>query len=116
MDALSREIPMSWYAELDWEGDERPVVTVPDSAKYHVYDVKPYNFRLKLREGYQWPTSHKDRIDDDVIAYFEAEPDYPWWYFVDVFDLREREVIALHGGHWVRSGPSSYLAENNVDF
>lgn len=110
MQALGRSIPMSWH-----EGSPT-TITVPSTAAYQVRTVKPYNYALRLRSGYNLPTTPAERKPGSVIAYFVAAPDYPWWYVADIFGLEEAEVLTLDELYAVYAHPKSWLTAQRPAF
>jgi len=83
---------------LSWHDIQHDApVTVPATAKYHVGTTYPYNYKLHLRSGYK----RTSLSSDEIIGYFEASPEYPWWYFVDVFGLKHSEILVLHESYRV---------------
>ncbi len=105
-EALGRRIPMEWF-----ETQESPVV-VPSNAQYTIHTAAPYYYNLKLRSGYQLGGA----ADLTIIAYFEASPNYPWWYVFDIFNLRQHEILALHEDLFVSSHQKEWLKETGIDF
>jgi len=68
-----------------------------------------------VRVGYSFPASVESRTQGITIAYFVANPTYPWWY-VDVFGLKNAEVISLDEQYAVFAHPGSWLTAQRLAF
>ncbi len=110
MEVLGRTIPMSWHESSP------TTITVPATATYQVRTVEPYHYELRLRAGYSFPARASSRAQGKTIAYFVASPDYPWWYVVDVFGLKDSEVIAMDEQYAVFAYPKNWLAGQRLAF
>jgi hypothetical protein len=107
---LGRSIPLSWHK------NSPTTISVPSSATYHVNTVEPYYYELKLKTGYSFPASAPARSQGMTIGYFVASPSYPWWYVVDIFGLKEAEVLALDEQYSVKPHPKSWLNAQPLGF
>lgn len=105
-EALSRQIGV----EMDQAMERDRVVMVPATASYSVHDTWPMNYRLVLQTGYRFELGKEPRMDS-VIAYFLAEPTYPFWIRMLGIEPRTKELLVLNADLSVWARPKEELPE-----
>jgi hypothetical protein len=105
IESLGRQIG----AEMVEQAMERDsVVVVPATAPYVVHETWPMNYRLVLRTGNRFELGKEPRTDS-VIAYFLAEPTYPFWVHMLGIEPRAKELLVLNADLSVRARPKEEL-------
>lgn len=106
-EALSRQIGVEM---VDQAMERDRVVVVPATAPYAAYDTWPMNYRLVLRTGYRFELGKEPRTDA-AIAYFLAEPTYPFWVRMLGIGPGTKELLVLNADLSVWARPKEELPE-----
>jgi hypothetical protein len=106
-EALSRQIGVEM---VDQAMERDRVVVVPATAPYAAYETWPMNYRLVLRTGYRFELGKEPRADS-VIAYFLAEPTYPFLVRMLGIEPRMIELLVLNADLSVRARPKEERPE-----
>jgi len=71
---------------MGWADKQESPIVVPAKSSYTVHVDAPYHYELKLKTGHQIKIARTEK-HPEIIAYFEASPNYPWWYTRDILNL-----------------------------